>query len=407
MSRRSPSPRSFALAALFGVSAIGALSPVGIAAAQDAYDAAPPASEPAAKKPAIAKKPSAPALPVAIPPAAAKPGAVIPAPAKPGAVIPAPAKPGAVPPGMEGLPAWHPPITPPPSGREPMPVRPRSGVNQLLEQHVRERDEARAAGGVKPTPAAKKFPRDAHGYCIGQGPTSRPPNINILHGYLGANNDKAVPAPPRHGGREWFGSRWFGSLDWWQWRLTPYPWRYENDDDTCDPRNQPIPLIANLINFAALVFLFVRFGKKPLLLALQKRKASVMAEIDRAAAIQASAVARVNEYEGELAHLDDKLVTLREQYTLEGEHEEKRLRAELASRRERMMTDVAFRLEQEGKTTREQLSQQALREALVAAEDLLAKKITASDHERLAEEFLAALGPALQRGTATSSGGVR
>ena len=301
---------------------------------------------------------------------------------------------------ITGLPGWHPPVGgsgPAPQAQPPMrPGHDQKNVRQLVEQLKRE------PGGVMPTlasPSARKFPTDEHGYCIGQGPNDPPKNVNLFHGWLGVNNEKAVPAPQRldDSSPSWFAAR-FGSTAWWKWRLTPHPWRYENHDDECDPRNTPIPLLANLINFGLLMWLVTRFGGKPIAEALKKRRSAIMSEIDRAKEIKASAKGRLDQYAADLDKLDDKQAALRLLYAEEGELDEKHLREELGQARTRMLADADFRVVQEAKSTRDTLSREALEGALVAAEALLGDSINDDDHNRLCEEFLNDIGNALVKG---------
>jgi len=295
-----------------------------------------------------------------------------------------------------GLPNWHPPIGGPTPQPQP-PMRPGHDQQQKMREMIEQlRREKGGAPAEVVEAKARKYPRDDHGYCIGQGPTDPPKNVNLFHGWLGVDNARAVPAPPRRvDGETGFIAERLGSSAWWKWRLTPYPYRYENHDDECDPRNTPIPLLANLINFAALMFLVTRFGAKPIAEALKKRRDAVMSEIDRAREIKASAEARLAEYEADIEQLDVKLETLRKQYADEAALEEKRLREDLAQARDRLLTDASFRIEQEGKSTRDRLSREALDEALGAAESLLGKSVKDADHDRLCEEFLDQIGTTL------------
>lgn len=247
---------------------------------------------------------------------------------------------------------------------------------------------------------------DAHGegehggheaHCPGHGPTDRPGPINLLHGWLGVNNDKAVPPPA---------GAHAGSWDWWAWRLTPYLWRYDNHDDHCDPRNQPTPLIAPIFNFAVLAFILFRFGRKPLQDALRKRKVSIMSEIESAQDIKDKAEDRLDHFESELDHLDEKLDGLRDQYAAEAADEKKGIVTDAGEARDRMMADADFRVSQEGKVARDELSREAMEKALAAAEALLKERVTAQDHDRLGEEFLQQIGPALrERGLSDTKGG--
>src|SRR5690606_8461918 len=139
----------------------------------------------------------------------------------------------------------HPPVDPK------MDPKRREQLKQLLEQRQRQRGQ-QAPQGAAPTPVEHKkpkAPRDEHGHCLGQGPDDRPQDINLFHGWLGSKHElggegdawaKAITPPSPKGSKEW-----------WYWRLTPSPYRYDNHDDHCDRANQPIPLIANIINLGA------------------------------------------------------------------------------------------------------------------------------------------------------------
>ncbi|MBI4956724.1 MAG: F0F1 ATP synthase subunit B, partial [Myxococcales bacterium] len=263
--------------------------------------------------------------------------------------------------------------------------------------------QRRPAPGTSPNPAlaaevaAHGAPAHGAGHapgaggaheCPGHGPNDRPPEVNWLHGILGVDNEGAPdPLPPNASGWDRF-----------LWKLKPSLWRYENKDDACDPRNEPIPLFANLVNFGIFAFLLVHFGKKPVREALAKRKASIMTEIDRAASIRSEAKKRLEHYRGELENLDDTLAELREQFHDEGKAEELRLVEEMGSMRDRMLADAEFRAAQDGKTARDELSRQALEGALRAAESLIGQTITPADHDRLVETYLDHLAAALKSG---------
>jgi F-type H+-transporting ATPase subunit b len=370
--------------------------------AQDPYgdDAAP---KPRAAKPAKpAAKPAKPAAaaPTAVP--AAAPTAV---PAAAPTAAPSAAPAASMNPAT-GLPNWHPPIGGPTPQPQP-PTRPGHDQQQKLRDMVEQLKREKGGAPAEPVEAkGRKYPRDEHGYCIGQGPTDPPKNVNLFHGWLGVDNARAVPPPPRRvEGETGFFAERLGSPAWWKWRLTPNPYRYENHDDECDPRNTPIPLLANLINFAALMFIVTRFGAKPVAEALKKRRDSVMSEIDRARAIKESAEARLAEYEADIQQLDVKLETLQKQYADEAALEEKRLREDLAQARDRLLSDASFRIEQEGKSTRDRLSREALDGALDAAEALLRTSVKGADHDRLCEEFLDQLGTTLAKSDGVSTNG--
>ena len=199
-------------------------------------------------------------------------------------------------------------------------------------------------------------------------------------------NEHAVPPPA--------GSR-VGSLDWWLWRLTPYPFRYENPADKHDPRNQPVPLVAPFFNFAVLCYVLWRFGRKPLREALRKRAEAIRAQLEAARAQKRAARARLGEYRGELDHLDDTLADLRAKCSAEAQAEQQELARQAEAARDRLLADATFRVEQEARAARDVLSRRAMEEALAAAEALLRSSITSQDRERIDEEYLRSIRGAL------------
>jgi F-type H+-transporting ATPase subunit b len=212
---------------------------------------------------------------------------------------------------------------------------------------------------------------EAHGahHCPGHGPTDKPARVNLYQGLLGVDNDKALRGTP----------------------LQRVLFRYENKDDACDPHNQPPPFAANLFNFAVLVFLVGRFGRKPLAEALAKRRSSIMTEIDSATRLKEQAEARLGEYEQRLETIDDKLEVARAEYHAVAEQEKARIVDEARERQARMRRDAEFRIEQELKAARIALLNEAATGAVRAAEELLKSRLSAGDHEQLANDYLTAI----------------
>lgn len=298
-----------------------------------------------------------------------------------------------------GLPAGHPPINQRPRRAQPRKpaARPRTGRPLQIPGF--------GTRGIKPPTRPKlRYPRDEHGHCVGNGMNNLPKPINFVHGWLMANNDKALEAapPPKRvtvapdaGRFEKLKASFEANWPRYKWQWTPSPWRYNNHDDHCDPRNESTPLAATVFNVGLVFFLLVRFGRPKVREALVKRKQSVMSEIDKATEIKREAKKRLAEYHDKLEHLEEQRDELRAQYRLEGEHEEQLARDELNSARDRMMNDAHFLVAQESKIARDKLSKEALESALQAAEDLLKSSVTAADHDRLAEEYLDQIGSAM------------
>jgi F-type H+-transporting ATPase subunit b len=235
-----------------------------------------------------------------------------------------------------------------------------------------------------PPPAEPEHKQVEH--CPGHGPTDPPGHINLWHGLIGVNNDKA-------------GSPKASVVD----RLL---WRYENHNDPCDKKNEPPPLLANVINFGVLVFLLVRFGRKPIAEALVKRRDAIMGEIDNATRLKDEARARLREYKKKAENIDETLEELKAEYALQSEQEKKRILAEAEERRDRMRRDAEFRIEQERKAARLALIDESVQQAVAAAEELLKTRIEAGDHDRAAEDYLAGIAVAV-RGDGSHGGATR
>ncbi len=243
-----------------------------------------------------------------------------------------------------------------------------------------------------PAPPPKQDDHAAAHHCPGHGPMDAPHAPNWWQGILMANNDVAKFGPADAHGH-------FHRTDGF---LTQLLYRYENPADECDPKNQPPPFLANLLNFGLLAFVIFRFGKKPLAEALANRKKTVMAEIDNATRLKDEAESRLEEYEDKLQNLDETLEQMKKDYAAQSQAEREHILAEAEERRARMRRDVEFRLEQELKAARQQLLQESVELAVVAAEKLLENKVAAADQDRNADELIAGLG-ASWKGEATST----
>lgn len=155
-------------------------------------------------------------------------------------------------------------------------------------------------------------------------------------------------------------------------------------------KEQP-PFAAALINFAILVGIAVTFGKKPVAEALKARRAAVAKEIEEAAKMKAAAQERAQKYQASLDNLEEDLATTKASLVEAGKAEKDRIVKEAEEKAVRMRRDAEFRVEQETKQLKLDLTREAVEGAVTEAEALLASKLTAEDHARLAHEFLAEL----------------
>jgi F-type H+-transporting ATPase subunit b len=165
-------------------------------------------------------------------------------------------------------------------------------------------------------------------------------------------------------------------------------------------KEQP-PYAALLINFGLLAFGYYYFGKRPLGQALRNQRDSIAKQIEEAQRMKHEAEERAKQYQAKLRDLEVELASTRRALEEAGKGERDHIVREAEEKAVRMQRDAAFLLDQETKQVRLDLQREAVEAALLAAEELLRKRVTSADQERLAEEFLNSL---VERGPAVSAG---
>jgi F-type H+-transporting ATPase subunit b len=137
--------------------------------------------------------------------------------------------------------------------------------------------------------------------------------------------------------------------------------------------------------------LYYWFGKAPVAEALKNRRAGIAKEIEEAKRMRDEAEARAVKYQEKLKNLEAELKDVRESLKAAGEADRDRIVREAEEKASRMEKDAKFLVEQESKQLRAELTRNAVEMALTAAEELLKKRITSADQERLAEDYLSQL----------------
>jgi F0F1-type ATP synthase membrane subunit b/b' len=168
-------------------------------------------------------------------------------------------------------------------------------------------------------------------------------------------------------------------------------------------KEQP-PYLAMFINFVLLIGMYVWLGKKPVREALKARRATVAKEIEEAQRMRREAEERAVIYQKKLEHLEEELKETRASLVQAGKSDRDRIIREAEEKATRMEKDAVFLIEQEMKQLRADLTREAVEIAITAAEEILKKRVTPVDQERLAEDYLAELA-AKSRSTASIAPG--
>jgi F-type H+-transporting ATPase subunit b len=152
-----------------------------------------------------------------------------------------------------------------------------------------------------------------------------------------------------------------------------------------------VPYSIYLMNFALLIALYVKMGKKPLAEGLKSRRESIAKEIEEAQKMKKEAKQRAKKYQAKLEGLDEELASAKQGLIEAGEADKARIVREAEEKAARMNRDAAALLEQETRQIHEDLVNETVEAAVREAEELLKKRVMPEDHERLAEDFLASL----------------
>jgi F-type H+-transporting ATPase subunit b len=154
------------------------------------------------------------------------------------------------------------------------------------------------------------------------------------------------------------------------------------------PKGMAPPFLANILNAVVLFGIIIAAGRKPIAEGLKKRKENLVGAMQEASRMKEEAEKTLAQYEKKLAHIDDEIERIRKEMRESAEAERKRILADAKERRERMERDAKLLVLQEQKAAREALLRETVARAMKSAEELLEKQLAASDHDRIAREFL-------------------
>ena len=153
------------------------------------------------------------------------------------------------------------------------------------------------------------------------------------------------------------------------------------------PKGMPPPFLANILNTVILFSIIAILGKKPIALALRKRKERIVHGMEEAGRMRDDAARQLAGFEEKLEHLGQEIERIRREMREAAEADRKRILAEAKERRERMERDARLLVEQETKAAREELARETALAAMRSAEELIGRSLAAADHDRMAVEY--------------------
>ena len=147
-------------------------------------------------------------------------------------------------------------------------------------------------------------------------------------------------------------------------------------------------LALQLLNFAVLLFILVKFGGGAINKALAARHHQLKADLASAAELRAIAEAKLSKQEARLASLQAEISDMRRAIKAEADAEKTRLIAAAEARAERIKSETTFLVEQQVREAEARLRRESADTALKVAEEILRRAIGAGDQQRLLDTFV-------------------
>ncbi len=148
-------------------------------------------------------------------------------------------------------------------------------------------------------------------------------------------------------------------------------------------------LLLRVINFALLVAILVKFGKKPVMDALHGRTRKIKDEFQDLEGKRTEAEREYKEYEARLSSVDDELREMVEKAAAQGQETRERIIAEAEEAAEAIKRQAEMAVQTEITEARRRLKDEIAEAAAVMAEEIIRKNLKSADQDKLVEDCLA------------------
>ncbi|MFQ3573886.1 MAG: F0F1 ATP synthase subunit B [Thermodesulfovibrionales bacterium] len=142
------------------------------------------------------------------------------------------------------------------------------------------------------------------------------------------------------------------------------------------------------VNFGILVFLLVKFVKKPIQDYLQQRRENIEKTLNEAKEAKELAQKALTEVEERLVLKDKEIASILESAKESGEREKARLIEEGEKMRLKILEQAKINIDYEVRKAKETIQTEAAEAAMMRAEELIKSSITDKDQDRLFQESL-------------------
>ncbi|MDA8403530.1 MAG: ATP synthase F0 subunit B [Desulfobacteraceae bacterium] len=143
-----------------------------------------------------------------------------------------------------------------------------------------------------------------------------------------------------------------------------------------------------VMNFAVLAAALIFLLKKPLVKALSGRIDGIRAQLDDLEARKSDAEKTLAEYNARISKLSKEAEDIMAEYVRQGNESKARIlkEAELSARK--LEEQARRNIENEFAVAKQRLQQEVFETAMIRAEEIIRKNITADDQNRLVDEYL-------------------
>ena len=143
-----------------------------------------------------------------------------------------------------------------------------------------------------------------------------------------------------------------------------------------------------VMNFSVLAIVLFFLLKKPLSQALSGRIKGIKEQLEELEEKKSAAEKQLVAYTDKLSLLEGEAEKIIQDYVKQGEEAKKRILTEAEDSASKLEEQAKKLIEHEFEQAKAQLREEVMQRALAEAEEIIKKKITAKDQERLVDEYL-------------------
>jgi len=158
------------------------------------------------------------------------------------------------------------------------------------------------------------------------------------------------------------------------------------------PQEKLWDLLWRALNFAALVFILMKFAAKPIANVLNARQVSIKDQFEDLEARRTEADKSYQEYDRKLSQIDQEIKQILETAMAHGEAEKERIIAEANRAADDIKRQAEMAVQHEIAAVKHELREEVANQAVLMAEELIKKNLQQDDQVKLIEDYLEKVG---------------